>query len=188
MNRTLLLVIALLLLPEVALAAGGGGGEFNAGRIARHAINLVIFLGAIGYLVRKPLSDFLQFRRSEIKEGLDKAFDAKTAAEGRHAELQTRLDGFDAEVDGMMTRVADEGAREHERLIAAGEASAKQIESSTERSLAEEGRRAAESLRAEAIDLAMARAAELLSGSVGDDDHRRIAGDYISTLQEAAQR
>ena len=187
MNRTLLLVVALLLVPEIALAAGGGG-EFNAGRIARHAINLVIFVAVIGSLVRKPLSDFLQFRRVEIKEGLDKAFDAKTEAESRQAELQARLDGFEAEVETMMSHVAEEGAREHQRLLAAGEASAKQLETATERALTEEGRRAAEELRAEAIDLAMAKAGELLSSSVGDDDHHRIAGNYINTLQEAAQR
>ncbi len=189
MNRRLLLTTALvaLLIPATALAAGGGDGSFRGDRIFRHLLNLVIFVGVIGYLVKTPLADFLQFRRTEVKEGLDNAFDAKAAAQDRFTELQTRLDGFEDEVAAMMARVESDGAREHERLVAAGREAAVQIDAATTRSIDEEARRAAAELRAEAIDLAMGKATELLTASVGAADHKRLAEGYLTTLQESAQ-
>jgi len=182
----LLVASSALLLPAVALAAGGDG-SFNASRFARHLITLVLFLVVVGYLVKTPLSDFLQFRRTEVKEGLDKAWDAKASAETRANDLQARMDGLEAEVSTMMETVATDGAREHERLVAAGKSAAQQIEGATSRSIDEETRHAADNLRRETIDLAMAAATELLTRSVGDDDRKRLADGYLATLQESAQ-
>ena len=190
MNRRTLFATTLVLaaaVPAIALASEGGDGAFNGPRFFRHVLNLAIFVGVIGYLVKTPLADFLQFRRSEIKEGLDKAFDAKASALDRASELDARVDGFDAEVAGMMSRVREDGAREHERLLAAGREAATQVEAATTRSIAEEGRRASDELRAEAIERAIADARRMLAGAVREDDQKRLAAGYMSTLEEAAR-
>ena len=189
MKRTLLITTlsVAILVPAVAFAAGGGDGSFNGSRVFRHLLNLAIFVGVIGYFVKTPLSDFLNFRRTEVKEGLDTAFDAKAAAEDRYSELQMRLEGFPGELDEMMGRVAESGAREHERLVVAGKEAALQVEAATTRSIHEEARKAASDLRAEAIDLAMTKAIELLTSSVGEADQNRLAEGYLTTLQENAQ-
>jgi F0F1-type ATP synthase membrane subunit b/b' len=176
-----------LLVPVVALASGGGDGAFNGSRFFRHVLNLAIFAGFIVYVAKTPLADFLTFRRNEIKESLDVAWDAKASAEDRFTDLQARLDGFDAEAAGMLSRVQEDGARERDRMVASGHDQARQVETATTRAISEEARRAADELREEAIDLAMGKAMVLLTGTVGDDDQKRLAKGYMTTLREAAQ-
>jgi len=189
MQRRILLatLVIALALPATALAAGGGDGSFNGARVFRHLLNLAIFIGVIAYFVKTPLADFLEFRRTEIKEGLDNAFDAKASAEDRYTELQSRLDGLETELGEMMSRVAADGEREHQRLVTSGEEAARQVDAATTRAIDEEGPRPAADLRAEAIDLAMAKAGELLASSVGDADQKRLSEGYLTTLQERAQ-
>ncbi len=190
MNRRIALIAlaaSAVLAPSIALAAGGGDGSFDGFRFFRHLLNLVIFVWVVGHFAKTPISDFLQFRRTEVKEGLDKAYDAKASAESRAADLQGRLDSLEAEVEEMMESVVTDGAREHTRLVAAGEDAARQIESATTRSIDEEARHAAAGLRRETIDLAMAQAGELLTRSVDESDRKRLTDGYLATLQETAQ-
>ena len=187
-RRTLILttITLALLVPAVALASGAEGA-FNGSRFFRHILNLALFVGFMVYVARTPLADFLQFRRTEIKEGLDKAFDAKANAQNRHTEVEARLEGLDDELAEGMSRVASDGTRERERLVEAGHEAARQIAAATLRAVDEETRRAASDLREEAIELAMAQAGELLVRSVGAADQKRLADSYLTTLQESAQ-
>jgi len=187
-RRILFFVAAALLLPTLALAAGGGGhsGPDIPGMI-RHGINFLILVTILYFALRGPLSDFLKFRRAEVKDQLDAALEAKTTAEAKYAELEQRLDNFAAELETLRETVRSDAAAEHDVLLANAERSAKQLEEAAQRTIDEELRRARAELRAEAVDLSVKIAEDLLTSNITDDDQARLTGDYLSRVEETAR-
>ncbi len=159
-------------------------GGFDSSALVRHSINLgILFLG-LAWLLRTPLKDFLSFRRSMVKEQLDEAWDAKTAAEARYAEFQGRLDNFEDEMTTLIGQAREDAQAEHERILAQAKNLEAQMETAAERTIAEELRRTQVELRSEAIDLALKMAEDALGQSVNQDDHDRLAKDYLAKMAE----
>ena len=184
------LFLGLFLVPALAFAAGDDGGHAgpDVGGLVRHGVNFLLLAGVLYWALRGPLSDFLNFRRAEVKDQLDTALEAKTTAEERYAALQARLDDFDAELAELHEQVKTDAAAEHALAIANAERSAKQLEEAAQRTLDEELRRARAELRAEAVDLSVKIAEELLTSNITDADQARLTGDYLSRVEETAHR
>lgn len=191
MTRTtsFLLFVALTAAPALALAAGGGGGhaEPDYGGLLRHGVNLLILIAILYMALRGPLSDFLSFRRSEVKDQLDKSANAKATAEAKYSELQQRLDNFEAELTTLRETVREDAKAEHATLVANAERSAKQLEEAAQRTIDEELRRARAELRAEAVDLSVKIAEDLLTSNITDDDQARLTGEYLTRVEETAR-
>ena len=187
MSKRLIIALTavLALVSSTAFASGGGGpASMDVTGIIRHLFNLAVLLGLLGFLLKTPIRDFLAFRRTTVKEQLDDAWTAKTGAEERYSELQGRLDNFSAELETILTRVREDADIERARIIAQAERSASQMAAAAERTVTEEVRRARAELRAEAIDLALGMAESAIGGGVNDDDHSRLASNYLSKMQE----
>jgi F-type H+-transporting ATPase subunit b len=181
--------VAAAIVPMLALAAGGGNEPAHAdyAGLIRHGINFLIFAGIMYLALRGPLSDFLNFRRAEVKDQLDKSLEAKTTAEAKYSELQGRLDNFESELSALQERVRTDAAAERETLLANAERSAKNLEAAAQRTIEEELRRARAELRAEAVDLSVKIAHELLTENITDDDQNRLTGDYLAKVEETAR-
>jgi len=192
MNRAtgILTAIALLALPAVAVAAGGAAGHADGGTdwagVFRHALNLAALLFIMRWALKTPLGDFLKFRRSEIKEQLEASEIAKAEAEAKFAQLQDRLAGFEAELVELVAQVKAEAAAERTRLLEQAQRSAAQIEEAGRRTAEEELRRARATLRADAIDVAVSMATDVLTREVGAADQKRLNDQYMDKLQEVA--
>ncbi len=180
---------ATAILPMLALAAGGGDEPAHAdyGGLLRHGINFLIFAGIMYLALRGPLSDFLNFRRTEVKNQLDKSLEAKTTAEAKYSELQSRLDNFESELSTLQEKVRTDAAAERSVLLANAERSAKNLEQAAQRTIEEELRRARAELRAEAVDLSVKIAHDLLTENITDDDQTRLTGDYLAKVEETAR-
>ncbi len=180
---------ATAILPMLALAAGGGDEPAHAdyGGLLRHGINFLALAGILYLALRGPASDFLNFRRAEVKDQLDKSLEAKTTAEAKYAELQGRLDNFESELSSLRERAQTDAAAEREVLLANAERSAKNLEATAQRTIEEELRRARAELRAEAVDLSVKIAHELLTENITDDDQSRLTGDYLAKVEETAR-
>ncbi|MCO4769939.1 MAG: hypothetical protein KDA24_07885 [Deltaproteobacteria bacterium] len=183
------LVVALL--PVLAMAAGGGDGHekphADLPGLARHGINLLLLLGILWWALRGPLGDFLNFRRAEVKDQLDASATAKAEAEKNYAELSTRLENFEAELEELRARVRTDSENERSTLMANAEHAAAGIEEAAKRTVTEELRRARAELKAEAVELSVQIAEELLTKNITDDDQARLTGDYLSRVEETAR-
>lgn len=190
MSKRLLIAAtaALAFAASPALASGGGAtAAVDVMGIVRHLVNLGVLLGFLGYFLKTPLSDFLSFRRTTVKEQLDDAWTAKEGAEERYSELQGRLDNFSSELETILTHVREDADVERARIVAQAERSASQLAAAAERTVAEEVRRARTELRAEAIDLALGMAETAIGGGVSDSDHSRLAANYLTKMQETSR-
>jgi F-type H+-transporting ATPase subunit b len=183
--RRVLIATVLVLLPAVALASGDGAaaGPDFAG-ILRHLINLAVLLGVIYLAARGPFGDFLRFRRTEVVAQLEAAEKAREEAEARAAELQERVDGFEAELATLVAMVKTEAEAEHTSIVEQARAAAVVIERGAQSTMDEELRRARTALRAEAVELAVQMAETTIKAQVDKADQSRLTKTYIQQAGE----
>lgn len=185
MRLTILWITTLALVPAVAHAGGGsaGGGGPDWGAIVRHAVNLAILFGVLYTALKTPVGDFLKFRRNEVKDQLEASSRLKAEAEAKYAEMQGRIENFEAELGSQMAAVRSEAEAEQKRLIAQAEKNAEQLVAAAHVTVTEELRRARISLQAEAVDLAVNLATDALTKSVKKDDQTRLNGAYLDLVE-----
>lgn len=184
-----LLALVPCLIPALALAASAEGEVAHAdpAGLVRHGINLLILLAILYFALRGPLSDFLKFRRTEVKDQLDQALEAKTTAEKRYAELEGRLENFEAELAELRGRAQEAGQAERDAVVASASAAAKAMEEAAQRTVTEELRRARAELRAEAVDLSVQIAEDILKKNINEADQSRLTGAYLDKVEETAR-
>jgi F-type H+-transporting ATPase subunit b len=175
---------------EAAADAHAGehhGPELDTASLVRHSVNLAVLIGVLFFLLKTPISDFLKFRRTIIKEQLEASHEARGAAEARQSELEERLAGFDAELAGILDGVRQDAANERKRTLEQAEQAATQLEAAAHRTVEEELRRTRTELRDETVEQVVRMATELLGQTVQAKDRQRMAADYLAKVEEAAR-
>jgi F-type H+-transporting ATPase subunit b len=81
-------------------------------------VNLLIFLGILYYLLRKPAKEFFAQRLASVREMLEKAAREKEEATTKMADLEARLNRLDADIAEIKAQSEREAAAERERLEA----------------------------------------------------------------------
>jgi F0F1-type ATP synthase membrane subunit b/b' len=79
-------------------------------------INLAIFIGALIYLLKKPLSDQFKARRDLIRADLIKAENDKKAALARLSEVEGHLAQMGNEKETILAKAKEESEDERKRL------------------------------------------------------------------------
>ena len=183
-----LLAAGLLIgLPGVALAAGGGGDvahtlEDSLKPIAFHALNLLMLLGLLGYLLAPRIKTALAARADQIARDIDGAGAAEAEAKAKFEELSTKLDGFEAELAKMRADTEALAQADRDALVARAEREVAAIQEGAQRSIRDESARATADLRAEAARLAVGLAARRVAEQIDDEDHKRLDGEFLSVL------
>ncbi len=160
--------------------------EINVSSLVRHTLNLAVLLAILFAALKGPTKDFLAFRRSNVKEQLDASWNAKADADATYAELEARIDNFDAELARLMEAVREDAAAEKKKLLATAERTANQLDVAAKRSVEEELRRARGALRDQTVALATGMATDILTSAISADDQQRLNGDYLTRVEEAA--
>lgn len=180
--RSLPIVAAFLFfLPGSAMAAAGGDADVMP--LFWQGVNLLLLIGALVYVGRKPIQEFFQSRHEQVKGDLDSASSVLSEAEGRLAEWQARADRLDAEVEEIKATARDRAATESVNILADAEASAERIKANAHAAMDQEIARARAELRAEAAELATKLAAELLQNNVTDADEKRLVDEFVARIE-----
>src|SRR5436190_292561 len=66
--------------------------------------NLIVLLGAAGYLLKKPAREFFETRKKEISSGLDRAKAAQEESDRRMREIEQRLGRLSTEIASLRTQ------------------------------------------------------------------------------------
>lgn len=180
------LAAATLLAPLAALAESaehGGGHGASATTLLWQGINLVALIAVLVYVGRKPIREFFDGRRSEIRGNIDRSAALLADAEARVAEWNGRMARLDAELDEIRRSARERAESERERILADASRSAERIRRDAELAVEQETARARAKLRDEATQLAIELAGDLLRQHVSDTDRRRLADEFIQQIE-----
>ena len=176
--RALPLFVLTLLLASPAAAAEGPSLLWTT-------VNFVILVVALIYFARKPVLEYFAARRETIRGDLDQAAALKKEAEERYAKWQRRLVDLEQELDGIRATARERAEAERDQILADARASAERIQRDAGAAIDQELRRARQSLRDEASDLAVELAGGILEEQVGDGDRDRLLDEFIERIERA---
>ena len=180
MSFAQLKTIVLALLVTAPAHAGGGGW----GTIAFHAVNLVLLLAILVKFARKPIKDGLNSSADRIEQEIQDASALHDEAQALLDEFEEKLQALATERETLLKQYTEEGEAEKARLIAEGEAEAERIKREAERGAENEFARARRRLEAEVVDRAIDAATQAIQETLTPADHRRLAADYLTRLED----
>jgi F-type H+-transporting ATPase subunit b len=189
MKKTISSIIAvlfvLLVVVGFAFAAEAEGGnksmELLKG-LGLKTFNFVVLVGFLYWLLAAKIKDFFSGRRVEIKESLEKAVERKAEAEKKYREYSEKLDKASLEIDGIFEMIKAQGVTEKQKIIEDAEKTAKKMKEDASARIEQEMKKATEQLKAQAVELSVQMAEEILKRSITKDDHKAMVEDYINKV------
>ncbi|MFQ5848227.1 MAG: F0F1 ATP synthase subunit B [Candidatus Methylomirabilales bacterium] len=182
-----LVSLGLLSLPHVGLAAEAEG-EHGPGivnldfTLLLQAINFIILAAILYKFLFKPLATFMEKRAEGIRHSLDEAKQARDEVVRARAEYEESLRAARQEAAAVRQRMDREMAEERERLMQHSREEAQRLLTQARSEIEQEVRRAKAELRSEAVQLSLTAAERLLQRNLTEEDHRRMAEQYIQEL------
>jgi len=151
-------------------------------------INLVVFLGLLFWLLKKPVGAFFGDRRKEVEETLRKAEENKKRAEELVAQIEGRLAKLDQDLAAIHEHAKTEAAAEQADLLRQAEEESKKIVERARAEMETRVRHARKELTTYAGDLSVEMARELLKKNVSADDEARLLREGLGSLATATTK
>ena len=178
-SHVLLPVLLLLLAASPAAASEEGGGLMD---FVWEAGNLLLLLGVLVYLGRKPVLNYLSERRQRIQANLASSEQLLKDAEGRLAEWTQRAAKLDVEIEELHQMARERAEQERLQILEDARATAERIKRDAASGVDREVERAKQTLRDEAADLSVELAGKLLQGQVTDGDRDRLVDEFVAEI------
>ena len=137
-------------------------------------INFVILVGGLGYVLRKPLAEFLSSRSASIQKALDEGRKALEASQAQLQAVEAKLRGLEAEIAEFKASAVREMEAERQRLQQTIAEEAVRILESARAQTDTAGRGAKLDLKNYAAQQAVTRAEELIRTRLDDSGRRRL--------------
>jgi F-type H+-transporting ATPase subunit b len=171
---------------EQAVAEGHTGEEQHHespwGLIGK-IVNFALLAGTLVYFLRKPFSDYLSRRDTQIRSDLVTAATMKEEAARQLAEIEARMKQLPGELEALRARGHDEIAAEEVRIREAAAADRERLLEQTRREIELQLRIARRELVTHAADLAVQVARERIRSRITDDDQLRLVDRYLAQVK-----
>ena len=180
---------ALVVLGLVFTAAGTASAS-DSGSALRDLgwswFNLVFLIAVLFYFARKAIPGLMAVRHATVKNEIDQANKLLEEAESKFAQWQEKIERLDQEVGQIRADSLHLAEAEKERILAQARQTAERIRKEGKISIARELENARSALRAEAADLAIEFAREILAQQVNDADRAKLLDGFIQGLESAS--
>lgn len=155
--------------------------------LVMRAVNFLLLVGLLFYLLNKPFRNFLRRRQEGVKEALEAAQRARDEAEDRYQEAEKKLKQAKKEMQELKRMLVEQGEVEKQKILTNAKLEAEKIRHDTELAAAQELKKAHLLLRKEAVDLATNLAETILKDGIKENDHERLMQEYFDTLGKRGQ-
>jgi F-type H+-transporting ATPase subunit b len=142
-------------------------------------VNLLLLLGAVGYLLKKPASEFFATRKSEITSGLERARIAQEESARRMAEIEQRLARLSSEIAAMRTQADSESAKERENIIAETRRETERLVDQSRQEIDRIAHSIERDIKGRIADAVINRASHTLATQMTEDDQNRIVVRFL---------
>jgi F-type H+-transporting ATPase subunit b len=168
-----------------ASEAGGGAHHLNWTDFLYRTIAFLLLVGILVKLLKKPLANFLNSRREEIRRMLDELQAKTVEAQKKSAELETRMAAVEQETKKIVDELIAEGEAERRKIIEAAHRQAEYIQQQARIAIQQEVQAARASLTDEVADLSVAAAENVLRQNIQSEDQERLVREFMTMVVEA---
>ena len=180
-----------LLLRPLALGSISAAPEAESERegsreLAYKVVNFLILVGALGYLLRKPLRDFLAGRSEAIRKCLDEGRKALEASQAQLQAIENKLRNLEEEIARFKAASAQEMQAERERLRRAAEAEAERMLEFARAQIESAARAARLELKAYAAGQAVDLAEQMVRERLDEAGRRRLVDRFVREVSQRA--
>lgn len=176
-------MIDLITSAPILLAEEEGGNplvSISPGVMLWTLIAFFTTLAIMKWKVFGPLSEVIEARRLKINEDIESAERDKAAAEKLTADSQQRLDDARKEADALRDRGRKDGERQGQEILSAAQEQKERVIGDAQTQIAASARRAQDTVKNDAVELAMMAAEKVTRKSMGSDEHRRLIEEAIA--------
>ncbi len=184
----LLAAVLFVFITTPVYASGGGGEEHGAGpkgwvdtdtyRVYNFA---VLFIGLF-LLLRKPVANALGSRIKGIKEQLVGLEEKQKETETELAEYEKKLTGLEGEAENIISQYIEQGKDAQARILKEAESEAAKLEEQASRNVEYEFELAKKKLKEDALAQAFARAEEVITDKITEDDQDKLINFYLNKV------
>lgn len=170
-----------------AWAASGGGHHGDEGipfkLIFTQTFNLLIFVGLMVYLLRKPLATHFAERKKSFHELVDRAEKARREAESAKREMAERVAHIESTAQSSMKDAEREAEEMRKKIINEGAALSQRMQVEAKKTAEMEVERARNELRVEVLRAATEQTEKMLREKVGDPEKKRLQNEFVDKFQ-----
>jgi F-type H+-transporting ATPase subunit b len=151
-------------------------------------INLSLLVGALVFVLRKPVADFFAQRSVSIRKGLEEGRKALEASQAQLKTIEEKLRHLEEEIAAFKASAAREMEAERERLkLAAAEEAEKILQSA--RAQTEAALRAAKlELKSYAADKAVELAEEIIRRRLDEAGRKKLVEEFLTQVESRESR
>jgi F-type H+-transporting ATPase subunit b len=168
-----------------ALASGGGGSAEPKGWVSEdtyRVMNFAVLAVALFYVLKKPVVDFFSSRTKGIESQLAELEEKKAEAENTLARYNEKIARLDGEAETIVAEYVKQGEAAKKKILEEAAAAAEKLEAQAQRSIEHEFKSAKLKLQEEIAALALAKAEELIKGSISGEDQDRLVDEYLEKV------
>ncbi|MEW5948254.1 MAG: F0F1 ATP synthase subunit B [Thermodesulfobacteriota bacterium] len=181
-----LTIISVLLYYTTVFASGHGEGHGYSSELwwdlVWRTMNFTILAAVLFKVLKKPVSNLLSGRQASIKDNFDALDVKKSEAEKRYAEYERKLSTIEEEAKKVIQEYIEQGEAEKKRIIEDAEKTAESIKKQAQFAVEQEMKRAKLVLSAEAAELSVKLAEDLIKKNLNESDHKKLIDEYIAKV------
>ena len=146
--------------------------------------NFALLAAGLVYLLRSPLTAYLEQRGVDVRRELTRAAELRAEAGSQLARIDEKMRALPDEIDTLKRRGAEEIAAEEARIRALAEVERLRLLDQARRGIETELRLAERELKARAGELAVAVATERVKRTIDASDQARLVNRYVAQVKE----
>ncbi len=167
----------------LAIFAAGGLLDPDPGLIIWTVLTFLALLFLLRKTAWKPIIDGLDRRESAIRNSLEEAEKSRQEALKLVEEQQSELNRAREEVQVIIDKGKAQAGSMRDEIVAKAQAEAEQTLNSARREIEVQIGQAREDLRREVVDISVEVASKVLGRTLSDEDHKRMAGDFLREMK-----
>ena len=170
---------------SIAFAAAEGEGGHDSKEwidLGKKTFDFVVLVGLLYWLLAAQIKEFFSGRRAEIKKTLEESVEKKAEAEKKYREYSEKIDKASVEIDGIVEMIKVQGITEKQKIIEDAEKAAKKMKEDAHARIEQELKGASDQLKAQAVQLSVQMAEEILKRSITEQDHETMVKEYMDKV------
>lgn len=184
--RLFLLSMTPIILTSAVAYASGGGGEGDHAALMKdfgwRVLAFVIMVAFLYWATAKKIKEFFSERSQNIRTTIEQKRAEKEETEKKFRDYSAKLDKATDEINNIIDMIKAQGAIEKEKIIEDAKKAAAKMKEDAQTRMEQEFKAARNQLRAEAAQLAVQMAEELLKKNIKQEHHDFMVKDYLDKV------